>query len=84
MKRPNAAGPDSPVEFERKKLPRGNGDWQGYDHVYHNLQKTCETLAAGKYTYLSADHVFYMAVLGCGDEETMKYYQMVAKNRKLC
>jgi hypothetical protein len=67
---------DSPVEQRRKELPRGKGDWSGFSHVYQNIAKGCERMARDRYVYLSDEHVNAMAVLGSGDEETMKYEQM--------
>lgn len=63
---------DNPVDEVRKDLPKGNGDWPGFDSVYTRLQRAAEHLAKGTYTHLGADHVTTMAIMGCGDEETMK------------
>ena len=72
---------DSPVETRRKELPRGNGDWPGYSHVYANIAAGCEKMARTPYVYLSGEHVNAMAVLGSGHEETMKYKQMRMRQR---
>ena len=73
--------PLSPVEQRRKELPRGNGSWAGFEHVYRNIAKACERMARAKYIYLSEEHINAMAVLGCGHEETMKYEQMRLRGR---
>ena len=73
--------PDSPVEKRRKELPRGNGDWPGYETVYANIARACEAMARTPYVYLSDEHVNAMAVLGCGHEETMKYEQLRLRTR---
>lgn len=69
---------DSASEVERKSLPRGNADWAGWDHVYDELNKACKSLAG------DCDQPFYQGVLGCGHEETMKYYMAIAQSRGLC
>lgn len=63
---------DSPVEVVRKQMPRGTGQWKGFDHVYGKLQEAAEYLAKGTYTRCNEDHVRVMAAMGSGDEETMK------------
>jgi hypothetical protein len=77
----NSVSQDSPVESRRKELPRGTGDWPGFDKVYSNIAAGCEAMARTKYVYLSEEHVNAMAVLGCGHEETMKYEQMRMRDR---
>jgi len=72
---------DSPVEVIRKQLPRGTGDWPGYDVVYRKLYDACMRMAQTQYVYLSDEHVRAMAILGCGDEETMKAEQMRLRSR---
>ena len=72
---------DSPTEEARKLLPRGNGTWPGYEHVYRNIAEACEKMARSRYVYLSDEHIQAMAILGCGDEETMKYEQMRCRGR---
>lgn len=72
---------DSPTEARRKELPRGNGDWPGYSAVYLNIASGCEKMARAKYVHLSYEHINAMAVLGSGDEETMKYEQMRMRMR---
>jgi len=69
---------DSPVEELRKTLPKGDCEWAGYDHVWKNLQKAAHKMAQTRYVYLSEDHVWIMACMGTGHEETMKYAQMWA------
>lgn len=71
----NAAAHISPVEEVRKQLPRGNGNWPGYAHVYNNIARACEHMARNG-LLLTDEHINTMAVLGCGDEKTMKYEQM--------
>ena len=63
---------DSPVDHIRKQLPRGNGEWPGFDVVYHRLQRAAHEMADEPYIYLSDEHVGLMAIMGCGHEETMK------------
>jgi hypothetical protein len=65
----------SPVEQRRKELPKGDGQWPGYAHVYASISRACTKMAATPYIRLSDEHVNAMAVLGCGHEETMKYEQ---------
>ena len=55
-----------------KTLPKGNCDWPGYDKSQKEISDECLRLALCKTTYLSYHHVYLMAVLGCGHEETMK------------
>jgi len=62
---------DSPVETERKQLPRGTGQWSGWDSVYKRLSTACNKMGLGK-ARLSDLHVETMAVMGTGHEETMK------------
>ena len=69
---------DNPTEEIRKTLPKGDGSWKGFDHVYGQIAKACY-----KFPRLSDDHIYYMAVLGCGDEELMKYEMAVLKNRNI-
>ena len=73
--------PESPVDIERKELPRGSGKWPGFDAVYLNIERACEVMGRDKYLRLSDEHVQAMAVLGCGHEETMKYEQMRLRSR---
>lgn len=63
---------ESPVSSRLKELPRGNGNWNGYAHIYAKLSAACERMARTPYIYLSDEHINTMAVLGCGHEETMK------------
>lgn len=72
---------DSPIDKRRKELPRGNAEWKSYAHVYANIAKGCESMARTKYVYLSDEHINAMAVLGCGDENTMKYEQTRMRDR---
>ena len=65
---------DSPVEMRRKELPRGDGQWAGFDHVYSLISSACEKMAIGNHTWLSELHIDCMAILGSGHEETMKYH----------
>jgi len=67
----NDAMPDSPVERVRKSLPRGDGRWPGFDHVYLKIAAACEHMAQ-TVLRLSDEHVTAMAILGSGHEETMK------------
>lgn len=71
----------SPVEVRRQELPRGSGNWPGYAEVYSNIARGCEVMARTRYVYLSDEHVNAMAVLGSGDEATMKYEQMRMRDR---
>ena len=64
--------PDYPVEQRRRELPRGDGNWHGYEYVYKQLDAGCMAMARASYVYLSDEHVNAMAILGCGHEETMK------------
>ena len=75
---------NDPVEKLRKTMPRGDGNWDGYDHVYDNLQKAAHSLSQGAYTCCGSDHVQTMATMGTGHEETMKYWQMVCKQYGWC
>lgn len=63
---------DSPVDHIRKQLPRGNGDWPGFDVVYYRLQCAAYKMAEEPYMRLNDEHVSLMAIMGCGHEETMK------------
>ncbi len=63
---------DSPVDHIRKQLPRGNGDWSGFDVVYYRLKCAAHKMADEPYMHLSNEHVRLMAIMGCGHEETMK------------
>jgi hypothetical protein len=63
---------DTPVDHIRKQLPRGNGDWPGFDAVYDRLQSAAHKMASEKYMHCSDEHVTLMAIMGCGHEETMK------------
>lgn len=58
-----------------KDLPKGCGEWPGYNTVYRRLATACERMAQTKYIYLSDEHARAMAILGCGHEETMKAEQ---------
>lgn len=64
---------DSPVESERKTLPRGNGAWKGYAHVYSKLKEACMSIAKNPYLLQGEEHISMMAILGSGNEELMKY-----------
>lgn len=77
----NSPMPDSPTEQVRKTLPKGDGNWPGFEHVYRNIAAACEKMARTKYIYLSEEHITSMAILGCGHEETMKYEQMRLRGR---
>lgn len=68
---------ESPVEKERKTLPRGDGNWPGYDRVWSRLQDAAHNLAANRAAWLSDDHIHTMAVLGSGHEETMKAWMHI-------
>ena len=63
---------DSPVDHIRKQLPRGNGDWPGFDVVYYRLKCAAHKMANEPYMHLGDEHVRLMAIIGCGHEETMK------------
>lgn len=63
---------DSPTETCRKGLPRGDGNWPGFDYVYGQIMKAAHAMALQKDVYLSEEHINTMAVAGCGHEETMK------------
>lgn len=63
---------DSPVEYVRKQLPRGDGKWAGFEAVYGRLQRAAYRMADEKYMRCGEEHVMLMAILGCGHEETMK------------
>lgn len=63
---------DSPVDYIRKQLPRGDGEWPGYDVVYRRLQRAAYKMADEPYMRPSDEHVRLMAIMGCGHEETMK------------
>lgn len=75
---------DSPVDIERKNMPRGNGDWPGYDYVYSKLQDAANHLANGHYTNIGYDHVQIMAAMGSGHEETMKGAMGLAMAYRWC
>ncbi len=63
---------ESPVDTVRKTLPKGDGNWPGYDVVCARLQAAAHKIAQERYLYLSDEHVTLMAIMGCGHEETMK------------
>ncbi len=63
---------DSPVEVLRKTLPKGDGDWPAFGHVWSKLQRISAAMAKDRYTHLSEHHLHVMAAMGTGDEETMK------------
>lgn len=69
---------DSPVESRRKNMPRGNGDWPGFEKCYERLQSAAIYLSGSAHTHLNHDHIDVMAAMGSGDEETMKYYMHLA------
>ena len=71
---------ESPVEAERKTLPKGDGNWAGFAHVYKTISEACDKMGLSL-NRRSDEHVHAMAVLGCGHEETMKYEQMRLKSR---
>ena len=62
----------SPVDHIRNQLPRGDGEWSGFDVVYNRLQRAAHEMASELHVYLSDEHVRLMAIMGCGHEETMK------------
>jgi hypothetical protein len=45
---------DSPVEIRRKEMPRGDGDWPGFDRYYERLQDAAKHLSRNGYTRLHA------------------------------
>ena len=55
---------DSPVEARRKEMPKGDGDWPGYDRCYDRLKAAAEHLAGNQYTRLGQDHIDIMAAMG--------------------
>lgn len=63
---------DSPVEHVRKQLPRGDGEWPGFDVVYYRLKCAAHKIVDAPGMYLSDEHIRLMAIMGCGHEETMK------------
>jgi hypothetical protein len=63
---------DTPVDHIRKQLPRGNGQWPGFDVVYGRLQAAAHKMSQERYLRCSDEHVTLMAILGCGHEGTMK------------
>jgi hypothetical protein len=65
----------SPTEEVRRTLPRGDGQWKGFESVYRRLSAACERMGQVKYVHLSDEHVRSMAIMGCGHEETMKAEQ---------
>jgi hypothetical protein len=69
---------DSPIETRRKEMPKGGGDWLGYDRCYDRLKSAAKHLAGNEYTRLGQDHIDIMAAMGSGHEETMKYYVHLA------
>ena len=73
---------ESPVDQVRKQLPHGDGNWPGFDHVWSKLQSAAFKLS--DIANQSDDHIRTMAVLGCGDEETMKYWMGVCITNKWC
>jgi hypothetical protein len=81
MSRFNSPPQDSPTERRMKELPRGDGNWLGFNKVWSNIQQGCHAMAKVPYVYLSEEHINAMAVLGCGDETTMKYEQMRMRDR---
>ena len=48
---------DSPVEARRKEMPKGDGDWPGYDGCYDRLKAAAEHLAWNQFTRLGQDHI---------------------------
>lgn len=62
----------TPIEIEARSLPRGAGDWPGYESVYGKLQMAAERMRDQKYWHLASEHIRLMAIIGCGHEETMK------------
>jgi hypothetical protein len=57
-------------------MPRGDGNWPGYAHVWDKLQEAAHSFTG--YSRLSTDHVDIMAAMGTGHEETMKHYMALA------
>jgi len=72
---------ESPVSQRLREIPRGNGEWPGYSHVYANLARGCEAMGRNVYVRLSEEHINAMAVLGSGDENGMKYEQARMRRR---
>lgn len=62
----------SPVDSRRMELPKGDGNWPGFDHVYSKLQEAAHRIAEDPRLLCSSEHIEIMAILGCGHEETMK------------
>ena len=69
---------DSPVEKRRKELPRGNGEWAGFESVYITIARAAEAMGNSR-CRLSELHVSTMAILGCGEEETMKAHLAILR-----
>lgn len=69
---------DSPVEIRRKEMPKGDGNWTGFDRCYERLQFAAKHLAKNRSTRCGYDHVEIMAAMSSGHEETMKYYVQLA------
>ena len=55
---------DSPVDHIRKQLPRGNGDWPGFDVGVLRLK--CAAHKMADEPYMPDEHVRLMAIMGCG------------------
>jgi hypothetical protein len=62
---------DSPVEQLRKELPRGNGEWPGFESVYSRISKAANAMGLSNICG-NQFHVETMAIMGSGDESTMK------------
>lgn len=65
-----------------RDLPKGNWDWPGADVVNKRLQEAATYFATGKHTHSCPDHLYTMAILGSGDEETCKYWVAVCIRNK--
>ena len=64
---------DSPVEQIRKELPRGDGNWAGFESCYSRLQVAASKMALNGHLRGSQEHIEVMAAMGSGHEETMKH-----------
>lgn len=72
----------TPIEIVQKTMPRGNADWEGWAYVYSKLQQAANYLGSSKHTNGNDEHVYLMAAMVCGHEETMKSAMWNARNNK--
>ena len=72
----------TPIDKCLLTMPRGDAKWQGWEYVYSKLQLAANYLGSSEHTNGSFDHVYLMAAMVCGHEETMKTALLNARDNK--